>query len=970
MESDTELRLTSPMKTQASQTFEINNGISQPTIPITSNNYIPTQQQQKNKHMKTANLPSANTGVNTELKLTYSGATKSVTPQLIPLVISRAKRRLWHFTLLLTIMLGFIQQGFGQSSTPFTANSTFTKPAGVTSVTVEAWGGGGAGGGCSASSSTERVGGGGAGGAMQRGIVNTPNSSYPIVVGTGGTGVPAAAGNLGTNSTFGTTLVVASGGAAGQPGNSSDATGSGASATTGTRNGGGGATGSTTSNYGGGGGGGAGNTGDGQTSTSDIGGTGGTGGIGTTGGDGADGSSSNANGASATTLSGGGAGARMNRNNANYAGGAGFRGQVIVYYYQLTSVSATTPVCVSNSSTVTVNSASLLSSVSYTVTYSLSGTNTATDVSVNMSGTGAGSRTFTVPAASLTNSGTTTVTITQITDGTYAGGINANNTVNIDINAPVTPSVSIATPTVSPICAGTSVTFTTTPTNGGTPTYQWKLNGENVGTGGTTYTTTTLANGDQVSCEMTSTLCASPNPATSNTITMAVNSRPTSNINGTTTVCTGQSATLSINVTATGAWTMNIDNGIGTMTGTGNAVITKTVNPASTTTYTVTSLSDANCTALAEDLGSATVTVNTGCQVVTLTQPEELKAVITGGETINLGESAVITVAITGGTLPYSINGTAQAGTGPFSYTVSPTSTTIYDNTKIIVTDANFMTPGVHCTSNTTGSAVITVNAVAACPANATVCINAASFPLIGASPSGGTYTGTGVSANTFYPSEAGVGIHTLTYSYTDGTNDDCQFTITVNPLPTVSFSTLNATYCASSAPVTITGYYAPSGTFSGPGITDHGNGTATFTPANAGTGGAIVYSYTDANICTNTSTQNVTVNAPPTVSAGSYGPVCSDAADITLVGSPAGGVWTGTGVSGSGSYFFDPSVGTQNLTYSYTDVNGCMSADQTTITVNTQPTVTAGSTGRFVQMPTTSSSAVLRQAVYGPEQG
>ena len=86
-----------------------------------------------------------------------------------------------------------------------------------------------------------------------------------------------------------------------------------------------------------------------------------------------------------------------------------------------------------------------------------------------------------------------------------------------------------------------------------------------------------------------------------------------------------------------------------------------------------------------------------------------------------------------------------------------------------------------------------------------------------------------------------------------------------------------------------------------------------------------------------------ITVNPLPTVVAGSYGPVCVDAADVTLTGSPAGGTWSGIGVTGNK---FDPSVGTQELTYTYTNANGCTNFDKTTITVNPLPTVVAGSYG------------------------
>jgi hypothetical protein len=98
----------------------------------------------------------------------------------------------------------------------------------------------------------------------------------------------------------------------------------------------------------------------------------------------------------------------------------------------------------------------------------------------------------------------------------------ATNSVTMTVTSNVTPSVSISG--TSSICTGTSVTFTATPTNGGSsPSYQWKLNGSNVGTNSTTYTNAALVNGDVISCVMTANnTCQTASTATSNSITMTV----------------------------------------------------------------------------------------------------------------------------------------------------------------------------------------------------------------------------------------------------------------------------------------------------------------------------------------------------------------------------------------------------------------------------------------------------------------
>ena len=93
------------------------------------------------------------------------------------------------------------------------------------------------------------------------------------------------------------------------------------------------------------------------------------------------------------------------------------------------------------------------------------------------------------------------------------------------IGSNVTPSVSITSSDAdNSICSGTSVTFTATPVNGGSaPSYQWKLNGANVGTNSATYSNSTLANNDVVTVVMTANnACQTASTANGNSITTAV----------------------------------------------------------------------------------------------------------------------------------------------------------------------------------------------------------------------------------------------------------------------------------------------------------------------------------------------------------------------------------------------------------------------------------------------------------------
>jgi hypothetical protein len=75
------------------------------------------------------------------------------------------------------------------------------------------------------------------------------------------------------------------------------------------------------------------------------------------------------------------------------------------------------------------------------------------------------------------------------------GVIGTKNNEDITINSTANPAVRITENKTGAINAGTSVTFTASPTNEGTrPVYQWQVNGINTGTNASTYTSSVLKN--------------------------------------------------------------------------------------------------------------------------------------------------------------------------------------------------------------------------------------------------------------------------------------------------------------------------------------------------------------------------------------------------------------------------------------------------------------------------------------------
>ncbi len=224
------------------------------------------------------------------------------------------------------------------------------------------------------------------------------------------------------------------------------------------------------------------------------------------------------------------------------------------------------------------------------------------------------------------------------------------------------------------------------------------------------------------------------------------------------------------------------------------------------------------------------------------------------------------------------------------------------------------------------------------CPPDMIVAINDPSFTLTGGNPAGGVYSGSGVSDNTFYPATAGTGVHTITYTYTDGNGctNICTFTITVNDLPGVTCPP-DLFVCLSEPAFILTGGSPAGGTYTGTGVLGD-----MFDPVAAGDGThMITYTYTDGFGFSNTCSFNITVYPLPTVSCPPDISICIDAPAFPLTGGlPEGGSYSGTGVVNSIFYPAVAGAGDFNIIYNYIDLNGCMSGCEFTITVLELPMV------------------------------
>ncbi|HKR04675.1 MAG TPA: T9SS type A sorting domain-containing protein, partial [Bacteroidia bacterium] len=200
-----------------------------------------------------------------------------------------------------------------------------------------------------------------------------------------------------------------------------------------------------------------------------------------------------------------------------------------------------------------------------------------------------------------------------VVSGTCSPAATSNN-VSLTVNT--APAISSQPAVSQTTCSGTSVSFSVTASGSGL-TYQWYkaatslTNGGNIsGATSSTLTLNPVATGDAAS-NYNVVISGPCTPAvTSDNSSLVVNSSSAA-ISGTNTICSGSDGTVHVVFTGTAPWNYTISDGSQNVSGTTSNSVEDILIPAPAEgnhSFTVTSLSDANCTGTFS--GAASVTVN------------------------------------------------------------------------------------------------------------------------------------------------------------------------------------------------------------------------------------------------------------------------------------------------------------------------------------------------------------------------
>ncbi|PHR26615.1 MAG: hypothetical protein COA38_14535, partial [Fluviicola sp.] len=554
-------------------------------------------------------------------------------------------------------------------------------------------------------------------------------------------------------------------------------------------------------------------------------------------------------------------------------------------------------------------------------TYAWTGPNGFTATTEDLTGLAAGDYTVDIVGSDCLSSGEFTYTVTENIDVTAPVFTNCPSDLIIEAaNAACTFAVNIPAPTVNDDCPNVIVTSSHNP-------------GDEFSVGTTTVThTATDASGNTSSCSYDVIINAQP---------LVVTLTPFVYNGGVNIRCYGQNsgkATCGASggcLPYTYTWSAGIPisggvQSVGLYAGTVSVTVTDAAGTSVTESVTLVQNPAVQSVATWSPIlcygGSSTVTVNAvlgtspysgvttytvspgtymytvadanGCRnrdTITVTQPDILDVTATPTAILCYGDSADVTVAATGGTLPYTGTGVFSEVAGFYTY---------------VVTDVN------GCTENTT-LAINQPNVLTATiSATPILCNGGTSQVTVSVSSGTEPYTGAGVFTEI-------AGTHTYVVYDFNLCEDTISITITEPTVLTASISSTAISCTGDSSDVTITGA----------GGTGPYTGTGTFSQA----AGTHIYTVTDANGCTVDVSTTVSEPILLVASATSTTIACNGgSSDITVTATGGTAPYTGSGI-------FSETAGT--YIYTVTDVNGCSVNVSITVTEPAQLSASISST-------------------------
>ncbi len=467
----------------------------------------------------------------------------------------------------------------------------------------------------------------------------------------------------------------------------------------------------------------------------------------------------------------------------------------------ITSNSITIHVNTSLTGTVSIASSANPSCVGNNITFTSTATNVGTNPTYQwkVNGTNAGSNLPTFTTSSLINNDIVSLRLTSNLSCITNSPILSNSITQVLNSSSAVPTVTISTLSTS-VCSGTSITFNAVTTNAGTsPTYQWQVNGVNVGTNSNVFTTNSLTNNALVECMLTSNAaCITTQTANSNVLTITVISTltPSVSINTTSsTICNGSSNTFTANATNGGGapiyqWQINGVN-VGT----------------NSPTFTSSTLNN-------NDQIKCLLTSNALCAVTTNATSNVITMVVTAAVTPTVSIASSSTMLCSGTSVTFTATPTNGGPTPTYQWKVnnvnagtnSPTFTTssLQNNDQVSVV----MTSSLACAAPTTATSnaitmVVTTSPLANAGNDVSICVGS-STQLTGSGGSSYSWSPTtGLSnANIANPIATP---STSTFYVLTVSNGSCTSLDTVRVIvqqittPTVSISTASNNICSGS---------------------------------------------------------------------------------------------------------------------------------------------------------------------------